>query len=74
MVIKLSSGKRNHIIIAERNIRKNNREGAAMRKKKAEVWIDDHGNVRVREEIDKNHWKVATLKPELVRETQEWKP
>jgi len=45
-----------------------------MRKKKVEVWIDCDGFVRVREEIDKNHWKVARLKPELVRETQEWEP
>lgn len=45
-----------------------------MRKKKVEVSIDGDGFVRVRQEIDKNHWKVARLKPELVRETQEWEP
>lgn len=45
-----------------------------MRKKKTEIWIDQSGMVRVREEYAENHWRVATLKPILVREMQETEP
>ena len=45
-----------------------------MRKPKVEVWIDSDGTVRVRQEYEKGHWKVARLLPYEVRETVEFEP